>query len=68
MTWRKTAAASYRANYSLDMTNWSAELSDGLDDGIDENPGNTDHLTVTFDLSEIGIENEEKVFFRIEEE
>jgi len=45
VTWRKTAAASYRANYSLDMTNWSAELSDGLDDGIDENPGDTDHLT-----------------------
>jgi len=45
VTWRKTAAASYRANYSLDMTNWSAELSDGLDNGIAENPGDTDHLT-----------------------
>ena len=75
LTWRKTGATSYVAKYSVDMiavgdppTAWGMEMSDGLTDELDENPGDADHMTVTFDLTEFSIESEPDLFFRIEEE
>lgn len=65
LTWRKTGATSYIGKYSFDMTDWSAELEDDITDLRDENPGDADHLTVTFPLT--GLENATVVFFRIEE-
>lgn len=66
LTWRKTGADSYRAVFSLDMTNWGGELDDNIDDEDDESPEDADHLTVTFPLADI--QNPSRAFFRVEEE
>ena len=67
LTWRKTGAASYIAKHSVDMTGWGADLADGIDADDDENPGDSEHITVTFPLTD-GLENAPDLFFRIEEE
>lgn len=66
LTWRKTSAASYVARYSTDMTGWGSDLDDGITADVDENPGDADHITVTFPLIN-GLENETVLFIRIEE-
>jgi hypothetical protein len=68
LTWRKTSASSYIAKYSLDMTDWETDLRDGLTEEVDENPGDPDHLTVTFSLNDLNLQAGQDVFFRIEEE
>lgn len=65
LTWRKTGAAFYIAKYSPDMTNWDFELDDNLTDARDENPEDSNHLSVTFPLADFG--NLDTIFFRIEE-
>lgn len=67
LTWRKTAATSYILKYSTDMSNWSQDLDDGITAADDENPEDTDHITVTVSLFET-LTEEPDLFFRIEEE
>jgi hypothetical protein len=67
LTWRKSGAAAYIAKYSTDMIDWGADMGGRLTDAIDENPGDPDQITETFDLSDFGLENESDLFFRIEE-
>jgi len=67
LTWSKTGAASYIAKYSPDMSNWGNSLANGITADVDENPEDLDHITATFELTG-GLENEPKMFFRIEEE
>ena len=68
LTWRNSGAASYIAKYSLDMTGWGADMGDGLTAVDDERPEDTDHITMTFPLTDSGLEGEGDVFFRVEEE
>jgi hypothetical protein len=69
LTWRKSGADSYIAKYSLDMTDWGADIGAGLNaEDHDENPGDPDHITATFDLAAFALDNETDLFFRIEEE
>ena len=67
LTWRKTTATSYILKYSTDMSDWSQDLDDGITAADDENPQDTDHITVTFPLFET-LTEEPDLFFRIEEE
>ncbi len=67
LTWRKTTATSYILKYSTDMSDWSQDLDDGITAADDENPQDTDHITVTFPLFE-ALTEEPDLFFRIEEE
>ena len=66
LTWRKTGAASYIAKFSLDLSDWSGDLDDGVTDERDENPGDTEHITVTFPLEGVQPDTT-RLFFRIEE-
>ena len=66
LTWRKTGADSYLASFSFDMEGWGGELKDSITDEDDERPEDSDHLTLTFPLSDI--QSPSKAFFRIEEE
>ncbi|MEN8871009.1 MAG: hypothetical protein ABF380_09230, partial [Akkermansiaceae bacterium] len=66
LTWRKTNATSYVVKYSFDLDNWDSDLEDSVTATRDENPGDTDHLTVTFPLTG-ELQNTPKLFFRIEE-
>ena len=63
LTWSKTSAASYIAKVSPDMTDWDADLDDGITAMSDENPDDADRITVTFPLTGIA---DERLFFRIE--
>ena len=65
LTWRNTGAASYAAYYSIDLSNWDADLNDSIAPGDDENPGDPDHITVTFDLIPT-LAAEADLFFRVE--
>jgi len=67
LTWGKTGAASYAVKYSRDLSYWGDSLQDGITPAMDENPTDTDYITVTFALTN-GLENAAKMFFRIEEE
>lgn len=67
LTWSKFGAASYIAKYSTDMSDWGSDLGDAITAADDENPTDADHITATFQLIG-GLENEPKMFFRIEDE
>ena len=62
LTWDSREGETYAVRYSYDMTNWDADL----DDGIDAAAGETT-TSETFDLSVAGIApGVERVFFRVE--
>ncbi len=60
LTWNSNPGATYAVKYSSDMSNWDSDL----DDGVPADAGDT--TTVTFNLNGTGLENEARVFFRIE--
>ena len=62
LTWNSTEAATYAVRYSTDLENWDFDLDDGIIGEVGE------ITSATFDLSEFGIENETKLFFRVEEQ
>jgi hypothetical protein len=62
LTWNSTEAATYAVKYSTDLENWDFDLDDGIIGEVGET------TSATFDLSEFGIENETKLFFRVEEQ
>ena len=43
-----------------------ADLGASLGAADDENPGDPDTITVTFDLTEFGLTGEREIYFRIE--
>ena len=62
LTWNSKSRAVYIVKYSTNLVDWDTDLEDGItgDDGSS--------TTRTFDLTEFGLENETKLFFRVEEE
>lgn len=69
LTWTSSPDDSYIAQISNDLTQFDADIGDGITmaiDDEDETDGN--HLTKTFDLSLFSLENAEKLFFRIMED
>lgn len=68
LTWASRPGVSYVVKYSLDLTNWDADLADGLSATDDENPDDGDHITVTFPLEPFGLDVADSLYFRIERE
>jgi hypothetical protein len=68
LTWDSSPGGLYAITYSRDMTNWDADLDDGIGADQDENPDDGDRITKTFDLKEIDIAGVERLFFRVEEQ
>ena len=62
LTWNSSPGETYSVSYSLDLTNWLGNVSAGI------LPDEGDTTTVTFDLTDTGIDAEEVVFFRVEKE
>ena len=60
LTWDSKEGSIYSAFFSTDMINWDGEI----DDSIEAGPGSSTSLTIG--LSSFGLENEGKVFFRIQ--
>ena len=67
LTWRSRPDTTYAAKYSTDMTDWGADLDDGITSANDEVLDDGDQITMTFDLGLAGIAAEKDLFFRIEE-
>ena len=65
LTWRNTGADSYTVRYSTDLTNWDADLDDGITAADDENPDDGDKITKSFDIS--GIAEDGSLYFRLEQ-
>ncbi len=65
LTWPKSGSGTYAVKFSLDLVDWSADLDDNVTNDRDENPEDDSQITVTFDLSG-GLEDLDKVFFRVE--
>lgn len=65
LTWEARSGVTYAMNYSTDLLDWAGKISDSIQIGDDEVPGDGDRLTVTVDLSEFGLESEDQVYFRI---
>jgi hypothetical protein len=61
LTWNSKEGTSYAVRYSRDMVNWDFDLDDAV-------LGAADSTTQTFNLSEFGIENETKLYFRVEKQ
>ena len=59
LTWNSQASELFSVFYSFDMINWDAELGDN----IEADPGTS--TSETFNLSDFGLQNEEKLFFRV---
>ena len=68
LTWTSRPGFSYVAKYSTDLTNWGADIGDGLTAADDENPDDGDHITMTFLLEPAGLGGFGALYFRIEEE
>lgn len=62
LTWNSSPGETYSVSYSLDLTNWLGNVSAGI------LPDEGDTTTMTFDLTDTGIDAEEVVFFRVEKE
>ena len=60
LTWHSLESEQFSVFYSLDMVNWEGEI----DDNVLADPGSlTTHM---FDLTTYGLQNEAKIFFRVE--
>ena len=61
-TWNSTPGASYIVRYSTDLVDWDNDLEDGIpaSDGTE--------TTKSFNLADFGLENQTKIFFRVETE
>ena len=60
LTWNSSPGQVYAVKYSTDLENWDADL----DDGIDADDGTT--TSVEFNLSEAGLQDLPRAFFRVE--
>ncbi len=62
LTWNSIPNATYTVRYTTDLSNWNSDL----DDSIEADDG--DSTTRSFDLSENGLDDETRLFFRVEVE
>ena len=69
LTWNSSPDAIYRITSSTDLADWSNVMVSGLGPADDGNPDDADLLiTVTLDLVDYLLQDEEKLFLRVEEE
>ncbi|YCM44535.1 hypothetical protein V2O64_00690 [Verrucomicrobiaceae bacterium 227] len=67
LTWTSNPGDTYTARFSNDITTWDSNLADNITMSIDdENNDDGEHLTKTFILADYGVENADKLFFRVE--
>ena len=62
LTWNSSEEETYAISFSLDLISFDGGAGDNI------TPAAGTETTMTIDLSTLGIENEESVFFRVEEE
>ena len=62
LTWTSSPGETFAVKFSGDMSNWDSDL----DDGIPADGGDT--TTETFDLNDAGIQEDARVYFRVEKQ
>ena len=68
LTWRSRPGVTYKAFVSTDLSNWESELVDSLGPDTEGIIVDGALLTMSFDLTEFGLEGETDLFFRMEEQ
>ena len=63
LTWDSIPCAVYAINYSSDLVSWEGRLDDAIDAASD-----AAETSSSFDLTSLGLENREKLFFRVEKQ
>lgn len=65
LTWMSIPGEEFIVRYSRDLADWDGPTDGDLEDGIPAAAG-AEETTMTFDLSPPGLENEARVYFRVE--
>ena len=68
LTWNSRPTSSYRVVGSTGLTNWNHQFGIGIGVAQDQNPNDGDHITFSFNLTNFLLQNEPRLFFRVEEE
>lgn len=65
LTWTAKSTDIYEVNYSTSLLDWEGYIGDNITLADDEVPGDGDRITMTFDLSDFSLDDEERLYFRV---
>ena len=68
LTWNSRPTSSYRVVGSTGLIDWNHQFGIGIGVAQDQNPNDGDHITFSFNLTNFLLQNEPRLFFRVEEE
>ena len=68
LTWRSLPTSSYRVVGTSGLVNWNHVFGTGIGAAQDQNPSDGDKITYSFNLTDFLLQNEPRLFFRVEEE
>ena len=68
LTWNSLPTSSYRVVGSTGLIDWNHQFGIGIGVAQDQNPNDGDHITFSFNLTNFLLQNEPRLFFRVEEE
>ena len=63
LTWTSTPGENFAVKFSGDMSNWESDLDDGIPAELE-----SETTTETFDLSDAGLQDAARVYFRVEKQ
>ena len=68
LTWNSQPTGSYRVMGSTGLTGWSYSFGSGIGVAQDQIPNDGNKITHTFNLNTFQLQNQPKMFFRVEDE
>ena len=68
LTWNSRPTTSYRIVGSTGLTTWNHQFGIGIGVAQDQNTSDGDYITFNFNLNSFLLQNEPRLFFRVEEE
>ena len=68
LTWNSRPTSSYRVVGSTGLIDWNHQFGIGIGVAQDQNLNDGDHITFSFNLTTFLLQNEPRLFFRVEEE
>ena len=67
LTWNSRPTSSYRVVGSTGLTTWNHQFGSGIGVAQDQNASDGDYITYNFNLNSFLLQNEPRLFFRVEE-
>ena len=68
LTWNSQPSSSYRVVGSTGLIDWNHLFGTGIGTAQDQNPSDGDFISFSFNLNSFLLQNEPKLFFRVEEQ